>query len=89
MERCLTPSLLRHLGYVSMHHVYPLKCHARTWLPFAGASLDFENTGSTVMKTALTLDQVTDVPSAIRPAALSNDTRPRQVQSLYTQCRAG
>ncbi len=41
------------------------------------------------MKRALTLDQVTDVTCTLTHAALSHDTRPRQVQTPNTQCRAG
>ncbi len=51
--------------------------------------MGLQKTGATAIETAITLDQVTDVTSTIRHAALSHDTRPRQVQSPDTRCRAG
>ncbi len=38
---------------------------SQDWLSFAGAPLNFSKTGATVMETALTLDQFTDVLSTV------------------------
>ncbi|DBB11235.1 TPA: hypothetical protein ACH3X3_006677 [Trebouxia sp. C0006] len=48
-------------------------------LSVPGAPMGLEKTGATAIETAITLDQVTDVTSTIRHAALSHDTRPSEM----------